>query len=138
MVFTRDTLAFTSALLIMAACAGTPRPETATLPVFDQHSITMGFTSALVGTVVDSASGSPMEHAQVLLRSRTVARPAYVFTDSRGGFVLGHLEPGGYSLLIRNLNYAPLTDSLTMVAGRVDTLHARLRLLRSCSGIDCQ
>ena len=138
MEFVLNTFALTSALLITAACARRPRPETATLPVFDQRSITNAFTSALVGTVVDSASGSPMEHAQVLLRSRTLSRPAYVFTDSRGGFVLGHLEPGRYSLLIRSLNYAPLADSLTMVGGRVDTLRTRLRRLGSCGGIDCQ
>jgi hypothetical protein len=138
MEFVRDRFPLMSALLITVACAGIPRPETATLPVFDQRSITNGFTSALVGTVVDSASGSPMEHAQVLLRSRTVSGPACVFTDSRGGFVLSRLEPGRYSLLIRSLNYAPLADSVTMVGGGVDTLRARLRRLRSCGGIDCQ
>ncbi|MGZ3491750.1 MAG: carboxypeptidase-like regulatory domain-containing protein [Gemmatimonadaceae bacterium] len=108
------------------------------LPAYDRQAITSSSTAALVGTVVDSASGSPIEHAQILLRSATTAQPHYVFTDPHGGFVLGRLGPGRYSVLIRSLGYAFRADSLSMSAGRVDTLSTRLRRVSTCQGIDCQ
>jgi hypothetical protein len=66
------------------------------------------------------------------------SQPHYVFTDPHGGFVLSRLEPGRYSVLIRSLGYAFRTDSLSMTAGRVDTLSTRLRRVSACGGIDCQ
>ena len=138
MGFIRNAIAMMWALFGITACAGRPQAKTAALPRFDYESITSESTAALVGTVVDSVSGSPIERAQILLKSGTASRPRYVFADPRGGFVLSHLKPGKYSLLIRSLSYAFRADSLTMRAGKVDTLHTRLRRISWCEGIDCQ
>jgi hypothetical protein len=138
MVFIRNAIAVIWPLFGIIACAGRPQAKSAELPGFDHRSITSDSTAALVGTVVDSASGSPLERAQILLKSGTASQPHYVFTDSRGGFVLSHLKPGKYSLLIRRLSYAFRADSLTMRAGKVDTLHTQLRRVSWCEGIDCQ
>src|SRR5688500_617938 len=103
MAFGQDVIAVVCALSGIVACAGRPQAKTAELPRYHQRAITSDSTAALVGTVVDSASGSPLERAQILLKSGTGSQPHYVFTDSRGGFVLSHLKPGKYSLLIRHL-----------------------------------
>ena len=117
--------------LSVTSGAGRPQTQTAALPLFDQRSITRESTAALVGTVVDSASGSPIERAQMLLISGTASQPHYVFTDSWGGFILGHLKPREHSLIIRSLSYAFRVDSLTMRAGRVNTLRTQLRPVRN-------
>ena len=137
MIFIQKT-AVMWALLGTAACAGRSQTKAAGLPRVDQRSITSDSTAALVGTVVDSASGSPIERAQILLKLGIASQPYYVFTDSKGGFVLSHLKPGKYSVLIRSLSYAFRADSLTMRAGKVDTLRTRLRRVSWCEGIDCQ
>jgi hypothetical protein len=138
MVFVRNAIVLVLAFVVTATCVGTTRPKTAMVPAHNGQAITSGFSAAIVGTVVDSALGSPIEHAQILLRSATTAQPQYAFTDAHGGFVLGRLEPGRYSLLIRSLGYAFRADSLTISAGRVDTLRTRLRRVSTCQGIDCQ
>ena len=138
MAFVRTGIAFTLAFVVAAACSGSTRPKTAIVPRFDQQAITGGFTGALVGTVVDSAAGLPIEHAQLLLRSAITAQPSYAFTDSHGGFVLGRVAPGNYSVLVRALGYAFRTDSVSISSSRVDTLSTRLRRVSTCQGIDCQ
>jgi carboxypeptidase family protein len=138
MVFVRTATTLILAFVVTVTCVGTTRPETAMLPAYDRQAITSGFTAALVGIVVDSASGSPIEHAQILLRSVMTSQPHYVFTDPRGGFVLGRMEPGRYSVLVRSLGYAFRADSLSMTAGTVHTLSTRLRRVSTCQGIDCQ
>ncbi len=134
----RNRIAFTLAFVFAAACSGTPRPNTAMVPRFDRQAITSGFTGALVGTVVDSATGLSIEHAQILLRSAVTAQPSYVFTGSHGGFVLGRMAPGTYSVLVRALGYAFRADSVSLSGSKIDTLSTRLRRVSTCQGIDCQ
>ncbi len=129
---------FSLVLMIVVACAGNTHPETVVLPGYDGQAVTEAGTAALVGTVVDSASGIPIESAQVLLSSVITSRPHYVFTDARGGFVLGRLEPGMYTLLIRKVGfYAFRANPHSTSAGKVDTLRVRLRADTFCHANNC-
>src|SRR6266513_1519025 len=64
----------------------------AVIPHYNVDSVTRDSASvrvyALVGTVVDSASGKPLESVQVVLRTLGGGRDFVTLTDSRGGFVL--------------------------------------------------
>jgi hypothetical protein len=82
---------------------------------------------ALVGTVVDSASGRPIQGAIITLHQPgTHDRGA--FSDDRGGFVLGRVPPGHYQLLVRRIGYMPFLQARDARAGVVDTVVARLPL----------
>ena len=81
---------------------------------------------ALVGTVVDSISGRPLESAQVLLRVPGGGRTFRAITDNRGGFVLGRVPPGHYHLIVRLISYEALTGVQDALPGVVDTLRARM------------
>jgi hypothetical protein len=133
-------------LVVACACAtSTPRGRDAVspIPLFSQDSVTQDSTgkrvAALAGVVFDSASGSPLEAAQVLLRSSTMLKPHFTFTDQRGGFIIGRVEPGSYQLIIRRLGYAAHVEQRTLRASVVDTLHVKLGVFKRapCSGIDC-
>ncbi len=95
------------------------------IPVFSQDSVTRDSTGrklgALAGVVLDSASGSGLEGAQVLLRSPTVSNPRVAYTNKRDGFVMGKLEPGRYDLLVRRIGFLPFTGRSEVRAGVVDT-----------------
>lgn len=80
----------------------------------------------LVGAVVDSSSGAPMEGTQVLLRESTAARPYFVQTARAGAFVLSSIRPGLYQLLVRSIGYTAYVGQQVARAGRVDTLHIRM------------
>jgi hypothetical protein len=80
---------------------------------------------ALVGTVVDSASGRPIEAAIITLRQPGIHdRGAY--SNNRGGFVVGRVPPGDYQLLVRRIGYMPFVQARDARAGVVDTVRARL------------
>lgn len=129
----------------IACAAGQPRSSATAHPVqlFNQDSVTRDSTgrsvSALAGVVLDSSSASPLEASQILLRSSSVLKPYYTFTDNRGSFVIARVEPGRYELLIRRIGYAPHVEQRNLRAGVVDTLRVRLGISRRalCSGIDC-
>jgi hypothetical protein len=93
----------------------------------------------LAGIVLDSASGSPLEASQVLLRSSSILKPYFAFTDKRGSFIIGRVEPGSYELLIRRLGYAPHVERRNLSASVVDTLRVRLGVFKRppCNGMDC-
>jgi len=100
------------------------------IPVFSQDSVTRDSTGrklgALAGVVLDSASGSVVEGAQVVLRSPTVSNPRFVYTNKRGGFVIGKLEPGSYDILVRRVGFLPFVGRRDLRSGVVDTLTVRL------------
>jgi hypothetical protein len=135
-------------LLLVLACAcatTTPRGQDAvsSIKVFSQDSVTRDSTgkrvAALTGVVLDSASGSPLEAAEVLLRSSSVLKPYFTVTDQRGSFIIGRVEPGSYQLMIRRLGYAAHVEQRSLRASVVDTLHVRLGVFKRapCSGMDC-
>jgi len=126
-------IAGASALACGCAHSGTtfraaPWPP-AVIPQYNVDSVTRDSASnrlyALVGTVVDSASGRPIPAAVITLRRpQTPDRAAY--SDDRGGFVLGRVVPGHYQLLIRRIGYMPNSQARDALAGVVDTVRARL------------
>jgi hypothetical protein len=102
----------------------------AVIPQYNVDSVTRDSASigayALVGTVVDSAVGKPLESVQVQLRQWPEDRRFYAYTDSRGGFVLGRVPPGRYDLVIRVIGYRAVTEVRDARAGVVDTLRTRM------------
>ena len=102
----------------------------AVIPQYNVDSVTRDTAStgtyALVGTVVDSASGKPLESVQVTLRVPGGGRNFWTLTDNRGGFVLGRVLPGHYHMIIRRLGYLAVTGVRDAEAGVVDTLRARM------------
>ena len=106
----------------------------AVIPQYNVDSVTRDSASvgayALVGTVVDSAVGKPLESVQVLLRPSVGDRAFYALTDSRGGFVLGRVPPGRYNMMIRRLGYKAVTGVRDARAGIVDTLKTRMAVYK--------
>jgi len=106
----------------------------AVIPQYNVDSVTRDSTStgayALVGTVVDSAVGKPLESVQVQLRQWPEDRRFHVYTDSHGGFVLGRVPPGRYDLVIRVIGYRAVTGVRNARAGVVDTLRTRMAVYK--------
>ena len=102
----------------------------AVIPQYNVDSVTRDTASvgtyALVGTVVDSASGKPLESVQVVLRIPGGGRSFWTLTDNRGGFVLGRVPPGHYHMIVRRLGYVALAGVRDAAAGVVDTLRAKM------------
>jgi Carboxypeptidase regulatory-like domain len=101
----------------------------ALIPQYNVDSVTHDSASnrmyALVGTVVDSASGRPIQGAVISLGP--LQKPArWAYSDDRGGFVLGRVPPGHYQLLVRRIGYMPFSQARDARAGVVDTVRARL------------
>ena len=105
-------------------------PWQVAIPQYNVDSVTRDSASigagALVGTVVDSISGKPLESAQILLRVPGGGRTFRAITDSRGGFVLGRVPPGHYHLVVRLIGYEAVTGVEDARAGVVDTLRTRM------------
>jgi hypothetical protein len=133
-------------LALCFGCAAHHRESVARerIPEHSVDSLTTSATGerffALVGTVVDSASGRPLEAATVLLKSDHIDQPTHgrdgpwsdpdywVPTDRHGGFLLGHVRPGRYHLLVRRVGYYAYKADTEARAGVVDTLRVRLQL----------
>jgi len=103
----------------------------AVIPRYNVDSVTRDSVSnqmyALVGTVVDSASGRPIQGA--LLTLGPLPKPVrWASSDDRGGFVLGRVPPGHYQLLVRRIGFMPFSQARDAHAGVVDTVVARLPL----------
>ena len=105
-------------------------PWQVAIPQYNVDSVTRDSASigayALVGTVVDSISGRPLESVQIFLRVPGGGRTFGAITDGRGGFVLGRVPPGHYHMIIRLVTYNAVTDVRDARAGLVDTLRAKM------------
>jgi hypothetical protein len=127
-------LATVATIALACGCAHSgatlPAPSLlAVIPQYNVDSVTRDSASnrmyALVGTVVDSASGRVIQAAIITLRQPgNPDRGA--FSDDRGGFVLGRVPPGHYQLLVRRIGYMPFVQARDARAGVVDTVRARL------------
>jgi hypothetical protein len=124
---------FTATSLVAAIGCVTSRTNnvpTTGIPGFPQDSVTRDSTGrklgALAGVVLDSASGSGIEGAQVLLRSPDGTNRGAAYTNKRGGFVIGKIEPGSYNVLARRLGYLPSIGRRDLRAGVVDTVILRI------------
>jgi len=126
-------------IIAFGACApagpSKPSPDSnfgsGRIPPFNADSVTRDSASnrvyALVGTVVDSAHGRPIDVARVILQQLPYGPVRYAITDSLGGFVLGRVAPGHYELMIRRIGYWAIRGTREARAGRVDTLRVRMR-----------
>jgi len=126
-------IAATTALACGCAHSGTTSRAAqfppAVIPQYNVDSVTHDSASnqmyALVGTVVDSASGQPIQGAIISLGP--LPNPAgRAYSDDRGGFVVGRVPPGHYQLLVRRIGYMPFVQTRDARAGVVDTVRARL------------
>lgn len=91
---------------------------------------------AVIGTVVQAETGDALQSAVVTLTPNSDVKlnsPPSRGTDSKGGFAFDSVVPGGYQLRVRRIGESQ--DSLTIhtAAGRVDTVHFRMRAYR-CYG----
>jgi outer membrane receptor protein involved in Fe transport len=84
-------------------------------PVMAQHA------PELRGRVLDAATSSPIQDAEVLLSdgSRTV-------TGSDGGFLLRTLKPGALQVTVRRVGFAPVTRDLELINGSSSSLTVML------------
>jgi len=78
--------------------------------------------SDLRGTLVDGASGAPLPHAVVRLRST----PHQTIADDAGAFAFVGLAPGSYTLEIRSVGYAVTSQAIEVPAGK--NVFAELRV----------
>ncbi len=76
---------------VAQSSGSTSRPDTAT-------------EAAILGEIVDAASGKPVSLAQVTLRGTTLR----ALTDLNGGFALRAVAPGVYALEAQRVGYEPL------------------------------
>lgn len=89
----------------------------------DEHSVAM---HALVGTVVNSDSGQPLDATEILIQRPGDGKIISIMTDLRGGFVVPRIPPGDYALIVRRVGYESVADIRSAHAGVVDTLRLRL------------
>jgi len=73
-------------------------------------------TSDVSGTVTDSATGQPLQGAQVAILSGDQIVAA-TLADAFGRFVIHNLQPGAYSIRVRFLGFAPVLRDLTLANG---------------------
>jgi Carboxypeptidase regulatory-like domain len=102
----------------------------AAIPSFDPELAIRDSTSAvmyaLVGTVVDAGSGQPLVSSEILVRRASDGKIMHTTTNARGGFVMSHIAPGRYGLIVRRLGYVPLSDLRDAPAGAIDTLRLKM------------
>jgi carboxypeptidase family protein len=106
------------------------------IPQFDVDSVTHDSAGnrayALVGVVLDAQSGEPLHGGVVILRPPS-GRGNAVGMNQQGGFVMGRVSPGRYTLVVRQIGFKPFSESWNARAGIVDTIgvslvHDSLRL----------
>ena len=138
----RDVLML-CALVACCACATTRTASpVASIPSFTVNDLITErnnhSAAALVGTVVDSASGAPLDAARIVVVAEDGSEMRMVFTDRFGGFLLPQLKPARYKLVTQHVGYGPYMEWRTARAGAIDTVRARMPLRVHCGGINCQ
>lgn len=103
----RVPLALRGALLALFAAAGVAAPVSAQQPAAPASG------QAVIGTVVDAASGRPLPYALVGLEN-TIIR---VLTDSTGAFVLSGVPTGVHNITASQLGYSQMTLPVAVAAG---------------------
>ena len=85
------------------------------LMVAGPNALAQGTTSAVIGTVRDSAR-------EPLVAARVLAARTSVLSDSAGRFTLEGLPAGRVTVSVRRLGYEPADLVLDLIAGRRDSL----------------
>lgn len=91
----------------------------------------------VIGRVTSSRGGRPLGSAVVQLLTPDGQLVASVRSDERGAFVLGPAAPAVYQLKIRMIVHRPLTTTLDLRAGVIDTLRLRLAYDETGMIADC-
>jgi len=126
-------IAATTALAYGCAHSGTTSRAAqwppAVIPQYNVDSVTHDAASnqtyAVVGTVVDPASGRPVQGAIISVGPRQKL-VRWTYSDDRGGFVLGRVPPGHYEMLVRRIGFKQFSQALDARARVVDTVRVRL------------
>lgn len=113
-----------------------PRVAKIPAPQHVPHSVTDA--SIVVGVVTDATNGLPVGEAEVVLdvfdpAPRVRVPGQTVRTDTLGGFHIEGVGPGRYQLRVREYAHAPVTDTVNVRGGEVDTASVRLPYYR-CTG----
>jgi uncharacterized surface anchored protein len=136
-----SSLVFASVVSTGCATTRTRTPSGASIPAFSVEDLTTEqnnhHLAALVGTVVDSASGVALQAARVVVVSEDNSEMRMAFTDQHGGFLLPQLKPVRYKLVVQRVGYGPYMEWRNTHAGLIDTVRARIPLRIRCGGIDC-
>lgn len=82
-----------------------------------------GATGSVVGTVVLFNVGDPVAQVPVILRGTRNTG----FTDANGSFVLTRVPPGSYRLQVRDSDFEPADDSVTVSPGKTTTVKIEVR-----------
>jgi hypothetical protein len=85
-------------------------------------------TGALIGVMTDRQTDAAL--ALVVVRGNGPQNWA-VRSDSSGGFRAVDLTPGRYEVVVTRIGYEVVRDTVSIVAGRINTLRVPLRY-RSC------
>ena len=122
------------AVLVTAAASCRHAAETPTLwsearPTVD--------ASYLVGEVRSNRDGEPLESTVLRLLSPDGDTIDSALTESQGAFVIGPVRPGPYHLRVHMIAHRPVSQTLELHAGAVDTV--RFRLTYDTTGLiaDC-
>lgn len=89
----------------------------------------------LVGVISSTCKGEPLQ-ARIRLVSRS-GDTTSTDADERGGFVLPPASPGNYNLEIASFSHRRISDTVSLAAGRVDTVQLVLRFDDSFVHHDC-
>ncbi len=108
-------------------CFFGPSSQTVTIPAmttvdFLGTAFCAGVSSDLSGTVVDRASGRPIENARVAIAGKRV------WTNADGEFTIRSIPFGRHELRITNSNYRLYKTALSIQIG-TNTHHARMRTI---------
>jgi hypothetical protein len=74
--------------------------------------------SDVSGTVTDSATGQPLQGAQVSILTDQQQVVSRVLADAFGRFVIHNVKPGQYSVLVRLIGFRPDDRAITLKDGK--------------------
>lgn len=75
-----------------------------------------GGQGTIVGRVLDSISGSPLEYASISLNEATGSKPINgAVSDKEGRFSLENVNPGTYTVLVESIGYTPISIKQVVV-----------------------
>src|SRR5215472_13574982 len=98
-----------------------------TLLVFNPASFGQSTTDGAIGGVVTDQSGAIVPGANITASNLGTGSAATATTDGNGRYLVGHLQPGTYSLEVTAKGFAGFkATSVTVEVGRVTTIDASL------------
>ncbi|MEB3103843.1 MSCRAMM family protein [Ferviditalea candida] len=83
-------------------------------PASDTFTVNVTSIGSIAGTVLDSATGFPLQGAQILLLDTNGNIVASGSTDAVGGYGLVNISPGNYTLTVNQANYHTASVPVTV------------------------